>query len=283
MVRSSRSPPLPTAHGSTSPATSRPSTASRAGASRRSTRPPGSSSTSFDPKGPSVPGTRPGRHERHRVRRRRLRRHPARRLAATCSPCGRRTARCSPGTRTPTTRSQLSPSREDGSAVFAGGSFQNVGGQAGLRPRQDRRRDRRPAAVERDRRGAQRRRRTPASRASASPTASSTAPPTTSAPAATSRARSRSRRTPATLTWAADCHGDTYSSAESNGAVYVVGHSHYCGNVGGGFPQTRDMGLPAGARVHAGRARARTCTSPTAIRRTGSGSRARRSSTGCLR
>ena len=39
------------------------------------------------------------------------------------------------------------------------------------------------------------------------------------------------------LNWAADCHGDTYSSAESNGVVYVVGHSHYCGNVGGGLPQ----------------------------------------------
>ena len=64
---------------------------------------------------------------------------------------------------------------------------------------------------------------------------------------ATSRARSRCRQDTGALTWAADCHGDTYSSAESNGAVYVVGHSHYCGNVGGGFPQPTDMDLPAGA------------------------------------
>ncbi len=40
---------------------------------------------------------------------------------------------------------------DDGTTVFAGGSFQNVGGQAGLRPGQDRRRDGRAAAVERDR------------------------------------------------------------------------------------------------------------------------------------
>ncbi len=52
------------------------------------------------------------------------------------------------------------------------------------------------------------------------------------------------------LTWAADCHGDTYSSAESNGAVYVVGHSHYCGNVGGGFPQTTTWGYQRALGVH---------------------------------
>ncbi|MGI9821984.1 PKD domain-containing protein [Agromyces sp. Marseille-Q5079] len=37
--------------------------------------------------------------------------------------------------------------------------------------------------------------------------------------------------------WVADCHGDTYSAAPIGGAIYVAGHSHYCGNLGG-FPQT---------------------------------------------
>ena len=37
--------------------------------------------------------------------------------------------------------------------------------------------------------------------------------------------------------WITDCHGDTYSSYMANGIVYVAGHAHYCGNMGGGFPQ----------------------------------------------
>jgi PKD repeat protein len=37
--------------------------------------------------------------------------------------------------------------------------------------------------------------------------------------------------------WVTDCHGDVYSSFMSNGIVYTAGHSHYCGNMGGGFPQ----------------------------------------------
>ncbi len=37
--------------------------------------------------------------------------------------------------------------------------------------------------------------------------------------------------------WLTDCHGDTYSSFMANGIVYVAGHAHYCGNMGGGFPQ----------------------------------------------
>lgn len=37
--------------------------------------------------------------------------------------------------------------------------------------------------------------------------------------------------------WVTDCHGDTYSSFMTNGIVYVAGHAHYCGNMGGGFPQ----------------------------------------------
>ncbi|BDZ45936.1 PKD domain-containing protein [Naasia aerilata] len=39
------------------------------------------------------------------------------------------------------------------------------------------------------------------------------------------------------LVWLEDCHGDTYSSAVSNGVLYIAGHPHYCSNVGG-FPQT---------------------------------------------
>ena len=34
-----------------------------------------------------------------------------------------------------------------------------------------------------------------------------------------------------------DCHGDTYFVQPMNGVAYQVGHTHYCGNIGG-FPQT---------------------------------------------
>lgn len=37
--------------------------------------------------------------------------------------------------------------------------------------------------------------------------------------------------------WVTDCHGDNYSSFMVNGIVYAAGHAHYCGNMGGGFPQ----------------------------------------------
>ncbi|MFT4297058.1 MAG: PKD domain-containing protein [Micropruina sp.] len=37
--------------------------------------------------------------------------------------------------------------------------------------------------------------------------------------------------------WVTDCHGDTYGAFVSQSTVYVAGHSHYCGNMGGGFPQ----------------------------------------------
>ncbi len=43
--------------------------------------------------------------------------------------------------------------------------------------------------------------------------------------------------TDGTLEWLQDCHGDEYSVTTVGDAVYVVGHPHYCGNVGG-FPQT---------------------------------------------
>ncbi len=39
------------------------------------------------------------------------------------------------------------------------------------------------------------------------------------------------------LVWVEDCHGDSYSVFPSGSEVYVTGHSHYCGNIGG-FPQT---------------------------------------------
>ena len=39
------------------------------------------------------------------------------------------------------------------------------------------------------------------------------------------------------INWVEDCHGDTYSTFAANGALYNVGHAHYCGNVGG-YPQT---------------------------------------------
>lgn len=40
------------------------------------------------------------------------------------------------------------------------------------------------------------------------------------------------------INWIEDCHGDTYSVfPQADNALYVAGHIHYCGNIGG-FPQT---------------------------------------------
>ncbi|MBC7723892.1 MAG: PKD domain-containing protein [Burkholderiaceae bacterium] len=39
------------------------------------------------------------------------------------------------------------------------------------------------------------------------------------------------------IVWVADCHGDTYSVAQSSGVLYTASHAHYCANAGG-FPQT---------------------------------------------
>ena len=39
------------------------------------------------------------------------------------------------------------------------------------------------------------------------------------------------------LEWVEDCHGDTYSVAVQNQAVYIAGHPHYCGD-DNSFPQT---------------------------------------------
>ena len=40
------------------------------------------------------------------------------------------------------------------------------------------------------------------------------------------------------IVWVADCHGDTYSVWPMGDAVYAASHSHYCGNMPDGFPQT---------------------------------------------
>ena len=37
--------------------------------------------------------------------------------------------------------------------------------------------------------------------------------------------------------WLQDCHGDTYDVAQTAGAIYSVGHPHFCGNIGG-YPET---------------------------------------------
>jgi trimeric autotransporter adhesin len=39
------------------------------------------------------------------------------------------------------------------------------------------------------------------------------------------------------INWLEDCHGDTYDSYATGGAVYVVSHEHFCSNVGA-FPET---------------------------------------------
>ena len=40
-----------------------------------------------------------------------------------------------------------------------------------------------------------------------------------------------------TAEWVTACHGDAYSAFLTGGVVYVAGHPHYCGAMGGGFPQ----------------------------------------------
>ena len=40
------------------------------------------------------------------------------------------------------------------------------------------------------------------------------------------------------LNWVNDCHGDNYATTVMNGYVYSVGHSHFCGTLGG-FPSHR--------------------------------------------
>jgi PKD repeat protein len=43
--------------------------------------------------------------------------------------------------------------------------------------------------------------------------------------------------TNSTLEWVTACHGDNYSVFMMGGVVYTAGHEHYCGAMGGGFPQ----------------------------------------------
>ncbi|MFC8192420.1 PKD domain-containing protein [Cellulomonas sp. NPDC057328] len=40
------------------------------------------------------------------------------------------------------------------------------------------------------------------------------------------------------IVWIADCHGDSYSVTRMGDVVYTASHSHYCGNIPAGFPQT---------------------------------------------
>ena len=40
-----------------------------------------------------------------------------------------------------------------------------------------------------------------------------------------------------TAEWITACHGDNYSLFMTGGVVYTAGHAHYCGDMGGGFPQ----------------------------------------------
>ena len=47
------------------------------------------------------------------------------------------------------------------------------------------------------------------------------------------------------IAWLEDCHGDTYAAYPAAEAVYKVGHSHYCGNVGG-YPQTEPWNFQRG-------------------------------------
>lgn len=39
------------------------------------------------------------------------------------------------------------------------------------------------------------------------------------------------------MQWMEDCHGDTYATQPLDGVIYTAAHTHYCGNVPGGFPQ----------------------------------------------
>ena len=40
------------------------------------------------------------------------------------------------------------------------------------------------------------------------------------------------------LVWVNDCHGDQYDVEPMGDTVYAAGHSHYCGSLEGGFPQS---------------------------------------------
>ena len=70
------------------------------------------------------------------------------------------------------------------------------------------------------------------------------------------------------IRWIEDCHGDSYSSAVSNGALYVASHAHYCANVPGGFPQVLN---PDGTYAHFQRGTAFSLTVAGTLRAENSG------------
>ena len=148
-----------------------------------------------------------------------------------------RTARCCRGTRTPTTRCGRSRSSDDGASVFAGGSFQNVGGQPayGLAKIDGRHRCARRdvAAAEPSATPA----RTPASPACKVQGGFVYGTTYHFGPGGNLEGTFKAPVGTGDVEWVTDCHGDNYSSFMTNGVVYTAGHAHYCGNMGGGFPQ----------------------------------------------
>lgn len=51
------------------------------------------------------------------------------------------------------------------------------------------------------------------------------------------------------LVWVNDCHGDQYDVEPMGDAVYAAGHSHYCGSLEGGFPQSDPWSFYRGIAV----------------------------------
>ena len=169
-------------------------------------------------------------------------RHAAQQPGGLSAP---RTARCCPGTRAPpaalTTPPWALAISADGASVFAGGSVPERRRAGGVRPGQDHALGHRRAGHDLAALGPQRRRRTPASAACASRTAFVYGTVLALRPGRQPRGdlqgSDRRHRDSTDVEWVTDCHGDVYSSFLSNGIVYTAGHAHYCGNMGGGFPQ----------------------------------------------
>ena len=51
------------------------------------------------------------------------------------------------------------------------------------------------------------------------------------------------------LVWVNDCHGDQYDVEPMGDTVYAAGHSHYCGSLEGGFPQSDPWSFYRGLAV----------------------------------
>lgn len=51
------------------------------------------------------------------------------------------------------------------------------------------------------------------------------------------------------LVWVNDCHGDQYDVQPMGDTVYAAGHSHYCGSLEGGFPQSDPWSFYRGLAV----------------------------------